>query len=130
MVFWNAQSGPHDFGDARAEGKGARLIGEVVCPDCNNVMARLYDKPDHVGVSAWVPAPGQRPGDPGNRRVGWTLYAKIEESTPLDDDGAILSCWRGHGDLWIDARGCREVIEHYRSRGNKVRHVARPGGVQ
>jgi hypothetical protein len=40
MTFWSVQLGPYYEGDARGDEsmRGHRCIGEVVCPDCGNVM--------------------------------------------------------------------------------------------
>lgn len=123
VTFWHTQIGPHYDGDARGDSK-SRCIGEVICPDCDNVMARLHERPDGISIHAWVPAPGQSPSDPGSQRVGWTLWAAIGDTTPADDEGSVLICWRGHGGLWVNGADCRAVIERYRVKGRKVRHPA------
>jgi hypothetical protein len=121
MVFWSAQVGPHYDGDTRDDAH--RCIAEVICPDCDNVLARLHERPKGFGLRAWIPAPSMY--DPDSRRVGWSLYARVDETTPADDEGSTLNCWRGHYGLWIDASDCRAIIRRYRTRGRKVRHPAR-----
>jgi hypothetical protein len=123
MSFWSAQLGPYYEGDARGDGmlRDLRCIGEVVCPDCGNVMARLLEGPDGIALSAWVPAHGQIPD---SRGVGWSLYTLITDEEPADQDGGVLVCWRGHHGLWISASDCRAAIRRYRERGRKVRHPA------
>lgn len=118
--FWHTQIGPHLDGDPRQDGQ--RCIGEVVCPDCDNVLVRFYDEPGGVSLYAWVPA--SSPSLPGSRRTGWTLYAPVGDDEPSDAEGSILNCWRGHGSLWITGADCRAVIQRYRVRSKKVRHPA------
>jgi hypothetical protein len=121
MSFWTAQTGPHWDGDARGDGT-ERCIGEVVCPDCQNVMARFLEGPSGVGLRAWVPA--QAIADPNGRDAGWECFTWVTEDHPADEDGSVLNCWRGHGDLWIDGMTCRRLVRLYRERGKKVRHAA------
>lgn len=121
VSFWHTQIGPHYDGDPRAEG---RCVGEVICPACNGIMARVHEDPSGLSISAWVAARGMSPGDPGSRRVGWTLWAPIDETTPADDDGSILNCWNDHGSMWITGADCRRLVTRYKARG-KIRHPAR-----
>lgn len=121
MSFWTAQTGPHWDGDASGDGT-ERCIGEVVCPDCQNVMARFLEGPSGVGLRAWVPA--KAIADPNGRDVGWECFTWVTEDHPADEDGSVLNCWRGHGDLWIDGMTCRRLVRLYRERGKKVRHAA------
>ncbi|MFC9140906.1 hypothetical protein ACFTWM_03075 [Streptomyces bacillaris] len=102
-------------------------MGELVCPDCNNVMARLFDAPDGIAVSAWIPAAASAPGDPNGRRVGWTFFAMIDDSMP-DEESAPLKCWRGHDHLVVTARDCRTAAAAYRSTGRKKRVPLSPMG--
>jgi hypothetical protein len=127
MTFWSAQLGPYYEGDPRSDEtrRGHRCIGEVVCPDCRNVMGRLLEGPDGIELIAWVPARGQAPGDPGGRRVGWSLYAPITNKFPADEERAVLVCWRGHKGLWISGADCRAAIARYKVRGRKVRQPAK-----
>lgn len=118
MTFWRTQIGPHYDGDTRSS--GSRCIGELVCPDCNNVMGRLFDDADGIAVSAWVPAKHNAPGDPNGQRVGWTFFTVIDASMP-DGEEAFLACWRGHPSLSVTARDCRETAEAYRATGRKKR---------
>lgn len=126
MTFWSAQLGPYYDGDARGDQtmRDHRSIGEVVCPDCGNIMARLLEGPDGIALNAWVPAWGHAPGNPESRRVGWALATEITDTEPADEEGSVLLCWRGHSGLWISAADCRTAIARYRARGKKVRHVA------
>lgn len=121
MSFWTAQTGPHWDGDAKGDGTD-RCIGEVVCPDCQNVMPRFLEGANGVGLRAWIPA--RAVGDPGGRDAGWECFTPIADDHPADPDGSVLSCWRGHGGLWIDGAACRDVVRLYRERGKKVRHAA------
>lgn len=121
MSFWTARTGPHWDGDARGDGKD-RCIGEVVCPDCQNVMARVLEGKDGVGLRAWIPA--RSVGDPNGRDAGWECYTAITDVHPADQDGSVLSCWRGHGGLWIDGAACRRMVQLYRQSGRKVRQAA------
>jgi hypothetical protein len=123
MTFWSAQLGPHYEGDARGDGTmhDLRCIGEVVCPDCGNVMGRLLEGSDGIALSAWVLALGQMPD---SRGIGWSLYTLITDEAPADQEGGVLVCWRGHRGFWISASDCRTAIKRYRTRGRKVRHPA------
>lgn len=121
MSFWTAQLGPHWDGDPMGDGKD-RCIGEIVCPDCQNVMGRVLEGVEGIGLSAWVPA--KAVGDPGGRGAGWSLFTPITDDHPADGDGSVLNCWRGHGGLWIDGAACRRVARRYREGGKKVRQAA------
>ena len=125
MAFWSTQLGPYYDGDARGDEsmRDLRCIGEVVCPDCGNVMARLLEEPQGIVLLAWVPAPGQ--GDPGTRGLGWSVSTLITDEEPADQEGSVLSCWRDHRGLWVSAADCRAAIARYRARGRRVRHPAR-----
>jgi hypothetical protein len=124
MAFWSAQLGPYYDGDARGDEtmRDLRCVGEVVCPDCGNVMGRLLEEPHGIALSAWVPAPGQV--NPDSRGVGWSLYTLITDEAPADQEGSVLLCWRGHRGFWISAADCRAAIGRYRARGRKVRQPA------
>jgi hypothetical protein len=126
MTFWSVQLGPYYEGDTRGDEsmRGHRCIGEVVCPDCGNVMGRLLEGPGGVGLSAWVPAWGQSPANPDSRRLGWSLYTLITDESPADEEGSVLLCWRGHRGFWVSAADCRGAIARYRARGRKIRHRA------
>jgi hypothetical protein len=123
MTFWSTQLGPYYEGDARGDEtmRDLHCIGEVVCPDCGNVMGRLLEGPHGIMLSAWVPAWEQAPG---SRGVGWSLSTMIDDEVPADAEGSVLRCWRGHGLFWISAADCRAAIARYRVRGRKVRHPA------
>jgi hypothetical protein len=119
MAFWQTQIGPHYDGDTRSLGS-LRCIGELVCPDCENVMARLFDDPKGLAVSAWVPAADSSVANPNSRRVGWTFFALLNDSIP-DEESAPLRCWRGHDHLMVTARDCRAAEAVYRRTGRKKR---------
>ena len=128
MNFWNSLTGPRWGGDARGDGSD-RCIGEIVCPECQNVMDRLLEGVNGIGLRAWIPA--QSPSDPGGRDTGWECFTPITDDHPADHDGSPLGCWRGHSDLWIDGAARREVVGLYRKRGKKIRRAAKhfSGGV-
>jgi hypothetical protein len=88
-------------------------------------MGRLLEGPHGIELIAWVPARGQAPGDPGGRRVGWSLYAPITDEFPPDEERAVLVCWRGHKGLWISGADCRAAIARYKALGRKVRQPAK-----
>lgn len=120
-TFWTAQTGPHWDGDARGDGS-ERCIGEVVCPHCQNVMARLLEGSSGIGLRAWVPT--KSVADPNGRDAGFELFTLVTDDDPADEDGSVLNCWRGHGNLWIDGKTCRRLVQLYRERGKRVRHAA------
>jgi hypothetical protein len=128
MAFWESQTGPRpdDGTDGRELAPGTRRIGVVACPECDNTVARLLESADGVGLRAWVPAWGMSPSDPGSRRLGWLLYTPITDTTPDDEDSAILACWKGHRGSWITGADCRAMISSYRAQGRRVRRAARP----
>ena len=125
MTFWSTQLGPYYDGDARGDEsmRDLRCIGEVVCPDCGNVMGRLLEDSHGIVLSVWVPAPGQV--DPETHGVGWSLSTLITDEQPADQEGSVLSCWRDHRGFWISAADCRAAIGRYRARGKKVRLPAK-----
>ncbi|MFD1926184.1 hypothetical protein [Streptomyces beijiangensis] len=96
-------------------------MGELVCPACENVMARLFDDPEGIAVLAWIPAPSAH----GSRRMGWGFYTLIDASMP-DDENAPLQCWRGHGPWVVTARDCRASAAVYRRTGRKKRRPLSP----
>ena len=120
MEFWSTQQGPVSGGDTRREGQ--RCVGEVVCPECSNVLARLYDATCGVLVDCWVPVHGAAPGDPNGRSVGWRLGAFIDAGKA--ETASVLPCWRGHHGFVISTTLCREVDAAYRGRGKTVRRPA------
>lgn len=121
MTFWTAQTGPHWDGDARGDGS-ERCIGEIVCPRCQGTIARLLEGPQGVGLRAWMP--GQSVVDPGGRSAGFEFFTPVTKTQPADLEVADLSCWRGHGDLYVDGEVCRSVVQKYRARGRIQRHAA------
>ena len=122
MVFWRTQLGPLWEADIPSSGTSGRLIGEIVCPDCGNVMGRLFDGEHGVDLRAWMR--GSAVGDPGGRSSGYALFTVITADEPADDETADMVCWRGHGGMQITGADCRAAIDRYRSRGRKVRHPA------
>lgn len=122
MTFLSAMLGVHFEGDSRHEGQ--RCIGEVVCPECQKVMARLHDEPDGVTFHAWVP--GENPSAPGLKTGGYELFTRIGDEEPEDHEGISLGCWKRHGPYWVDAADCRAIVARYRARGRTVRQPARP----
>jgi hypothetical protein len=120
MVFWSTQLGPLEGGDTRRPGE--RCIGEVVCPECENALARLYDAPGGVSVDCWVPGHGASPADPGGKSVGWRFSTFIDANKA--EAASALACWRGHHGFEISTKLCREIEAAYRISGRKTRRPA------
>lgn len=123
MTFWSAQLGPYYEGDPRTALPDRRCIGELLCPECENILARLFDETAGIALSGWIPARNAAVADPTGRRVGWSLHALIDDEMP-DEEGAAVECWRGHLDLAVTARDCRAAAGVYRATGRKKRFVA------
>jgi len=121
MVFLRTLLGVHFSGDSRQPND--RCIGEVVCPECQKVMARLHDEPTDVTFHAWLP--GENPSAPGIETGGWELFTVIGDDEPLDHEGTVLECWKHHGPYWVDAADCRAIVARYRGKGKRIRQPAR-----
>ncbi len=122
MTFWQTQLGPCARDDVSAASSDQRLIGEIVCPDCNNILARLHDRVDGVGLTSWIR--GSSVANPQSLSVGYAFYTLIDATEPADEETADLVCWRGHGSLQITGADCRTIIARYQARGRKIRHPA------
>src|SRR5919205_1488490 len=53
MTFWSTMLGPLWEQDVPADATEGRLIGEIVCPECDNIIARLFDRETGVSVYSW-----------------------------------------------------------------------------
>lgn len=122
MTFWRTQQGPCTEKDIPAGSDDRRLIAEIVCPDCNNILARLRDRDDGVGLTSWMR--GSSVANPQSLSVGYAFYTLITAAEPADDETADLVCWRGHGGLRITGADCRAIVDRYRAKGRKIRHPA------
>lgn len=124
MTFWSTMLGPLWEEHVPADATEGRVIGEIVCPDCGNIMARLFDRATGVSLYSWNR--GSSPSNPTSRTVGYARFTRIEAEKPADNETADLVCWRGHGYMRITGAECRQVISRYRQKGKKVRHPAEP----
>jgi hypothetical protein len=120
MGIWQTQLGP--VGDRDAGGQPAgRCIGEIYCPICRNVLARLFHDERGIAVRARVPATA--PGSPDTRGLAWICFGVVEAST-FDAEKEVLHCWRGHHGLSFTASACRAIVAEYQRRGRKVMRPA------
>ncbi|SEP53593.1 hypothetical protein [Amycolatopsis saalfeldensis] len=122
MTFWQTQLGPCIEKDIPVDSGDQRLIGEIFCPECDNILARLHDRAEGVGLTSWMR--GSSVANPQSLIVGYAFFSLVTAAEPADDEAADLVCWRGHGDLRITGADCRAVIDRYRGRGRKIRHPA------
>jgi hypothetical protein len=135
------QFGPateEELDDARRPRDAA--VGEVFCPECEGIVARVFDGPGGVDVEAWVPvdtvapgvtAPARRldgtpslPGDPAT--FGFLLIYSFTATPEVPVDRAVvLTCWKGHGGLLVTVEICRDIMATRRAQ-RRPRRVRRP----
>jgi hypothetical protein len=122
VTFWQTQLGPCTEKDIPPVSGDQRLIGEFFCPECDNILARLHDRAEGVGLTSWMR--GSSVANPRSLITGYAFFTLVTAAEPADDEAADMLCWRGHGDLRITGADCRTVIDRYRGKGRKTRHPA------
>lgn len=132
MDFWRTVLGPqYEYDPGPNANPELRCIGAVVCPDCNNTLAYLYDGPGGIDVRARISAAANSVADSGGKTVAWAYYGLVDNA--MDDSiAAPMHCWRDHHGLWISARTCRDIATEYRRTARRVRRPAerqKPGTV-